>query len=192
MRRQAPLTIPVAFVVEVAGDVIAPANLVEASVRAPRDPVVKPVAKPVIPKPTIKKPVTAKPAPARAGTVKKASHSMTEAEVRKLLMAGATAGTFTSIPDEDTQGKEQIRKILYGAWVEPSAESAGMSGAWIEIQLADDGRLLSSRLVRSSGNGTLDESVLQAVRSVSIIPGLPRGFIERNRRMTVEFKISRE
>ena len=114
---------------------------------------------------------------------------LTEAEIRELLAAGATAGDRTSIPDEDGRGLAIIRNALYSIWEAPSRASVGDAEAVLELRLGPGGVVQSTRLTRASGNPVLDESVERVGERVGRIHGLPSGFVERRSRVTIAFSV---
>jgi len=184
--RSAPLIVPIEFMVEMPGDPAAEmmAPDLPDTVKEPPKPVVKDTVKVPDKKPD-KKPVPPKP----KGNKKKPSHNLTEEQIRELLAQGAVIGDHTSIPDEDSRNRELIRRTLYGAWTEPSAAEAGDSWVDVEIEFDGEGRIVGSRMLKGSGLTVMDESVMQAVRSVPVISGLTSGFLSRYRKVTIKFEI---
>jgi hypothetical protein len=115
--------------------------------------------------------------------------TLTEAEIRKLLAAGATRSDHTSIPDEDSRCFALIKDTLHAVWDQPSAEAAGHDVAVLKISLERDGRIRGMTLHQKSGNAALDNSVQQVAKHVQRIHGLTPDFIKRHSSMTVSFSV---
>lgn len=57
----------------------------------------------------------------------------------------------------------------------PQAIQQGLEGEVILLlQLAEDGRLVSASIARSSGHALLDHAALEAARRINVLPGSPR------------------
>ncbi|MFC1498507.1 TonB C-terminal domain-containing protein [Verrucomicrobiota bacterium] len=180
--RKARIEIPVEFVVQVshASD--------EESVRKPipkDNP--KDVSEPAIKikKTPIKRSTERVKQPKRGSS----SSQLTAEQIKKLLAQGAKPADHTSVPDENTRQLEVVRRALYDAWVQPSAEEAGDAVAEIVIQLQGDGTITKRALKKKSGNEAIDASVMQAVNSVNRINGLSSDFIRRYSQITISFKV---
>jgi len=122
-------------------------------------------------------------------TGKETKRSLSEAEIRKLLLRGAKRGDYTKIPNEDLQNFELIRRALYSAWNQPSAEEVGGAMADISVRLHKDGGISDPRLATKSGSALLDESAMAAARSVRRIPGLSTSFLSRHDEITISFRL---
>ncbi|MCF8178377.1 MAG: energy transducer TonB [Sulfuritalea sp.] len=69
------------------------------------------------------------------------------------------------------RAQASLTKHLY---YPPEAIQRGMEGEVILLlQLAEDGRLVSVSVARSSGHALLDQAALQAARSIGTLPGSP-------------------
>lgn len=115
--------------------------------------------------------------------------TLSDEEIRKLLMQGAKPGDHTSIPDEDTRCFEIVRQTLYQAWHQPAEAEAKGRTAQAAIRLDSGGRVTSRQLVKGSGSGAVDQSVLIALEAVKQIPGLTPSFLARHEEITVAFKV---
>ena len=164
----------------------------------------KPVEKPKPkPKPPEKKPfqkgkrIEAPPKPKvdfskfkRVTTMESKEKPLSAAEIRKALQAGARIGTRNQIPETE-MGRcvGLVRNALYEAWEQPSVSEAGRQPAHLEIRLDLSGRIISYRIVQSSGNAFFDQSVLKAALNTEPIRGLSIEFLKQFERLTVEFKL---
>ncbi len=115
-------------------------------------------------------------------------------EIRRLLAQGTPAPTGAAAAQAFPGWYfALVRQRLYDAWTQPGERSAA-SGLSCEVRLRiqPDGRVTRSELVRPSGNRRMDESVMEAVRSVARLPELPAGHNEAPREVTVAFELTRE
>lgn len=111
-------------------------------------------------------------------------------EIKKLLDKGATVSDHTSIP---TSERDRCFALIYNAikkaWICPDSSAISTREPEISFSLGPGGSLGNVRLERSSGNETLDQSVLGAARAVRSVAGLSPGFIRDNPRLTVAFSL---
>lgn len=133
---------------------------------------------------------TAKQKPVAIRRVDVKGPKLSEEEIRKLLDAGAKPSDHTSIPASE---RERCISLIYtaikSAWICPDASALSSREPEIEFSLGPGGTIGNVRLVRSSGNEALDQSVLGAARAVRTVSGLSPGFIRANPRLTVAFSL---
>ena len=135
---------------------------------------------------------------------------LTPEEIAKAIRLGAHPGKTSTLSDDDirtlinsdvkfgkgdpiTQDaayKDLVRQILYRAWDQPGSLGVIGLSARIELTVTPDGRILSSRLVNGSGNTVMDNSVMQAVRSVPRLSGVPGDFLSRHRTLPIVFELT--
>lgn len=60
------------------------------------------------------------------------------------------------------------------AWRVARRAARGPGTVLVDLTVARNGQLLNSRIVRSSGNATLDQAALAAVRSAGRFPAAPK------------------
>ena len=102
-------------------------------------------------------------------------------EIERLLKMGARIGETTSIPDDNQLALaayfNHVHERMYAVWQQPSQLKSlpGLS-ADVRITVAPDGRITGRTRTRSSGNGLMDDSVMQAVNAVKALKALPAGF----------------
>lgn len=121
---------------------------------------------------------------------KPGKHStLSDDDVRRILSTGMKFGDGKAA-DRDLVYFEMVRQILYRSWDQPG--SIGVVGLTtrVELTVAPDGSILGSRVVGASGNPVMDSSVIQAVRSVSRLNGVPADFLSSHRRITVAFELT--
>ncbi len=122
---------------------------------------------------------------------KPARQTLSDEEIRKWLGQRVRIGTADSLPDsERARNFNLVREVLYEAWEQPSRAEAGVCPAEVEFEIDASGRILSPRIVRSSGSPVFDASVLEAVRRAERVPGLSPGFLRAYPRLRVEFKLA--
>jgi TonB family protein len=59
----------------------------------------------------------------------------------------------------------------------------------VRLSFDANGTILSSKIVKPSGNAELDASVLTAVRSVPRVHGLSQSFLSSYATVSIEFKV---
>ena len=115
--------------------------------------------------------------------------ALTQAEIKKLLDAGAKPGTRNQVPqDEASRCYTLITQALYNVWAQPGA-GGGNPTAMLEIRLDSTGRIVSYDIRRSSGNAHFDQTVLKAAANCPPIRGLSQAFLKQYDRLNVEFKL---
>lgn len=103
--------------------------------------------------------------------------AVTEKEIEQALKNISTAPAKTATPgpvgnpDEISAYDAHIYSIFYNAWVQPA--SPGVRPAEVTISISSSGRILSSRLSRTSGDTAFDATVMTAVLSVTVLPKKP-------------------
>jgi TonB family protein len=146
-----------------------------------------------LPKPTTTRKTTLTPEEIakaiRQGAKTGQRSSLSDADLRRLLSTDTKFGNGRPI-DQEFVYLEMVRQILYRSWDQPG--SLGVVGLTtrVELTLAPDGSILASRIVGGSGNATMDNSVMQAVRSVRRLTGVPADFLISHRRLTVAFELT--
>ena len=73
-----------------------------------------------------------------------------------------------------------IKNAFHSRWNRPTGANAGSRKIIVRttVTIAPDGRIQSARIVRPSGIRAVDQSVDQALRSVSRIAAIPRGLTD--------------
>ncbi|GEM_PF-1138716 len=81
-----------------------------------------------------------------------------------------------------------LKQRLYSAWRQPQ----NLSGRTVvaEVVVARDGTIRSARIRNASGISTLDNSVRQALSSVSKVRAFPSNFSEAEHRFVIDFNIT--
>lgn len=70
-----------------------------------------------------------------------------------------------------------LKKFLDVKWVEPSRTHLGelRPKATLELNVAADGRVLGARIIESSGNNSMDESIRRLIKVLDRVPTPPNG-----------------
>jgi protein TonB len=175
----------------------APPSAVAAVAPAPPAPLPPPPSRDIPEPPKIKKPAEIKKSEKKITRpdTPPPPKPMTPEEIRKLLARdlpttpapGAVAGN----PSELAWYYELVKQRMYQAWTQPG-ELSGAAGLQTEvsIRVERDGAIIRREMVRSSGNATMDDSVMKAVQSVSRLKPLPEAIPGRFKDITVVFELS--
>ena len=115
--------------------------------------------------------------------------NLSEADMRRLLNGDSRFGDGSPVSQEFVV-LDMVRQAMYRAWNQPT--DIGIAGlvTKVELTFSSDGAILSSRMISSSGNKTMDGSVMRAVQSVRRVPGLPASFLSSHRRIPVSFELT--
>lgn len=97
-----------------------------------------------------------------------------------------TASSSSSLPASYGQ---VIQSRMYAAWRQPSIATHQSRGAVVRIRIEKNGIISSVSLERSSGNSQIDQTALQAARSVRL-PELPANITQSSISVTVEFMLT--
>ena len=88
---------------------------------------------------------------------------------------------------------ESLREIMYGAWIPPRSLSkrSGLVTV-VVIRVFRDGTLGRREMRKSSGNPLMDQSVMDAVKSISRVDPLPGGLGAAYEDITVDFELTED
>lgn len=110
-------------------------------------------------------------------------------EMRRLLAQETAPAGATAAPDSDRRDMIRVRNVLHAAWIQPPASETGARPVIVEVLLDRGGNIGDPRIVQSSGNETMDQSVVQAVIRAPVVPGLSPDFTRRYPRLRIEFRL---
>ena len=115
--------------------------------------------------------------------------TLSEADMRRLLNSDSRFGEGSAVTQEFIV-LDMVRQAMYRAWNQPT--DIGIAGLVTRVELTfnPDGSIVGSRIISSSGNKTMDASVLRAVESVHRVSGLPSGYLSSHRRIPVAFELT--
>jgi len=116
--------------------------------------------------------------------------TLTREQIRKFLEMGAKPSDHTSIPaSEEVRCFEVVRRTMYDAWNQPSAEDAANAVAEVVIEISRSGKIISRKMTKKSGNDLFDDSVMLAVNSVQYVEHLTPAFLDKFREISITFKL---
>lgn len=116
----------------------------------------------------------------KTGKATAADKPMTEAEYRKFLEQGYRIGARNQLaPNEESRCAGLVAAALKRHWVEEFHWTEGMQSVYLEITFGPGGSLRSYRIVRSSGDPQVDNSVLAAAKATGSVPGLSPDFVRK-------------
>ena len=83
---------------------------------------------------------------------------------------------------------DQLKKFLDFKWSQPPDSLLGgqRPQATIELEISADGRVLSSKIVKLSGNNSMDESVRRLLKVLDRVPAPPNGAMKIHVNMVVK------
>jgi len=85
-----------------------------------------------------------------------------------------------------------VRRTMHEVWDQPSAASARLGAMTkVSIRVHRDGTITFPKIIRSSGDAEMDDSVLRAVHSVHRLKELPRRYKGDYKDITVDFILTR-
>ena len=123
--------------------------------------------------------------PAPSGTGK-----TLEKDWQKLMAQGYKPGEKTQLAASETQRCiSLIRAAFHRQW-EPPAWNSSMKMMFLEVTFDNGGRVVGYKLVQSSGDGKADRSVLSAASRVGSVAGLSLDFLEHNKKVRIDFKVT--
>ena len=112
---------------------------------------------------------------------------------RKKLLEGYKPGPINQGLDasEEQRCKSLIRETFYQKWDRPPWTDQ-LREMVLSVQFGPGGEVRGYRLTQSSGDRSADDTVLRAAKLVSVVRGLSPSFLEKNKTVTVRFKVKPE
>lgn len=115
---------------------------------------------------------------------------LSDAEIRRLLKAGARSGNVNQIPpNEASQCYAAIRRAFTEACANTLEGSPTGVAPQLEIALGAYGKVESVKVVRSSGSKDFDRQVVAACRRVKRIYRLPNSFVQNYPTVVIEVDV---
>lgn len=116
--------------------------------------------------------------------------TLSDAEIRRLLKAGARSGNVNQIPpNEASQCYAAIRRAFTEACANTLEGSPTGVAPQLEIALGAYGKVESVKVVRSSGSKDFDRQVVAACRRVKRIYRLPNSFVQNYPTVVIEVDV---
>lgn len=85
---------------------------------------------------------------------------------------------------------QAVKSIYERAWIVPDGVTDDDATVAVAVTIARDGTVVSSRVVRGSGNAAVDQSVRVTLRRVTFAAPLPEGATESERTVTINFNVA--
>lgn len=129
---------------------------------------------------------------APTGNGRTAKQTMSQAEIQKLLNAGYKPGTANQLAESDLQlGVSLIQMALNEKWDAKMPKVGADGTVYLSVKFATSGRMVDVRLAKSCGDKISDRAALDVARSVGIVRGLSKEFIDRFSResLTIRYKV---
>ena len=131
------------------------------------------------------------------GSADKAAKQMASAarNAAKDLRSGLSSSTVIEMSDGGGSGVsyanflDSLKKIYFEAWIVPDGITDDEATAKASVTIARDGRVVSWKIIHSSGNSLADASVEMALRRVTIAVPLPDSAKEDQRTVTIFFNV---
>ena len=126
---------------------------------------------------------------APTGNGRTAKQTMSQAEIQKLLNAGYKPGTTNQLAESELQlGVSLIKMALNEKWDAMSPKVGADGIVFLSVKFAMSGRMVDVRLAKSCGDPISDRAALQVAKSVGIVRGLSKEFIDRFSRESVTIR----
>jgi colicin import membrane protein len=84
---------------------------------------------------------------------------------------------------------EAVRSIYWHAWTPPEDTASDAAITKATVTIASDGTVLSARIIKPSGDASVDKSVQRTLDRVTFIAPFPEGAKEKQRTYTIKFDL---
>jgi len=95
----------------------------------------------------------------------------------KNLKKNLTPGIVVDVPGTGSKSsanyRDALASIYYDAWTTPGGVTSETPNAIVRITVATDGTVITARIITSSGDAKVDDSVQRALERVPSVPPLP-------------------
>ena len=113
-----------------------------------------------------------------SGNGRTEQRTLSQAEIQKLLNQGYKPGTKNQISNDSIQiGVSLVKRALDERWRQMSPQIGAEGVVVLSIRFDGAGRIVESKLVKSSGDRLSDNAAYSVVRSISRIDHLPVDFL---------------
>lgn len=150
---------------------------------------------------------TKKPQPTKNPDTKAESSDTTESRLASAarnaassLRGGLSSSTSIKISDApDGPGgggpsyasyKQVLQRVYFEAWIEPDDQSVESATVVASVTIARSGSVISSRILKSSSNASLDRSVQATLNRVTFVAPFPAESKEDQHTFTINFNAS--
>ena len=84
---------------------------------------------------------------------------------------------------------DAVRSIYWHAWTAPEDSASDQAVTKVTVTIASDGTVLSSRIIKGSGDASVDKSVQRTLDRVTFIAPFPEGAKDKQRTYTINFNL---
>ena len=84
---------------------------------------------------------------------------------------------------------DEVKRVYSDAWIVPDGVTDDEATATASVTIARDGTVVSSRIVKRSGNALADQSVEMTLRRVTYVAPLPESAKENQRTVSIVFNV---
>ena len=131
-----------------------------------------------------------KKGPRVTGNGPRTEKKLSPEEIKRLLAMGARAGTKNQVPDNELSlCYSLIKRKFYDVWDQP-AWSPNLKRAVLNVQFGSGGRVTGYKLVESSGDPQVDNSIRAAAARVQTVPGLTADFLRTHSIVPIAFEVT--
>ena len=84
---------------------------------------------------------------------------------------------------------QAVRSIYWHAWTPPENTESDEAVTKASVTIASDGTVLSARIIKASGDTSVDQSVQRTLERVTFIAPFPEGAKDKQRTYTINFNL---
>ncbi len=85
--------------------------------------------------------------------------------------------------------KDVVASIYTAAWVPPAELDDDTATVTVKVTIARDGRVISGRIIKPSGNTGMDHSIQNVLENVTFIQPFPEGSRDQERTYNINFNL---
>ena len=110
------------------------------------------------------------------------------------LKKNFTPGTVVDMPGNSSGAayasyRDAIATIYYEAWTPPGNADNDEANTKVSVTIANDGTVISARIVTPSGDTHMDASIQRTLERVTFIAPFPNGAVEKERTYIINFNL---
>jgi TonB family protein len=110
------------------------------------------------------------------------------------LKSNLTPGTVVDMPGNSggaayASYRDAIASIYYEAWAPPGAADNEEANTRVSVTIANDGTVITARIVTPSGDAKVDASIQRTLERVTFIAPFPKGAVEKERNYIINFNL---
>ena len=117
---------------------------------------------------------------------------LSQAEIMKALAGGARFGASNRLAaNEEQRCFSLIRRRFYECWTDFNW-SENLRPVHLSVKFGGGGKIIGYRIVQSSGDAKVDQSVLAAAKRAGYVAGLSADFLKLHAEITIEMNPKRQ